>query len=263
MRQFTAEYLQATRVGMWADSREALAPLALSSRDRVLDVGAGTGAFTAVLREESSCEVVALDADTALLQEIPAPRTAGDALRLPFRDDTFDLVVCQALLVNLPDPDVVLREFARVSRDVVAVVEPDNSGVTIQSTVETEQTLARRARAMYLDGVGTDAEMGAIGDRFEDAGLRDVTVTQYPHTRKIDPPYSERAVESARRKASGQGLDSDRTEILAGDVTPEEYDDLRQDWREMGRTVIDQMQTGEYRHTETVPFYVTVGHVQS
>ena len=261
MREFTAEYLETTREGMWDDSRDALAPLQLDSCERVLDVGAGTGELTAVLREETPGEVVALDADARLLAETTDPRVRGDATRLPFGDDTFDLVVCQALLVNLPDPVDAVREFARVSRGRVAAIEPDNSAVTIESTVEAEAPLARRARECYLDGVATDASLGAARAVFADAGLRDVEVRTYDHERAIEPPYSETALTAAKRKASGQGLTADRETILAGDTTPDEFDALRQEWREMGRTVIEQMQGNDYRQRETVPFFVTVGSV--
>ncbi|PSP92246.1 SAM-dependent methyltransferase [Halobacteriales archaeon QS_4_66_20] len=263
MHRFTAEYLEATREGMWEDSRDALADLALGSRERVLDVGAGTGELTGVLREETPGTVVALDADSELLGEVPAPRVLGDATRLPFRDDAFDLVVCQALLVNLPEPERTLGAFARVSSDRVAVVEPDNSAVRIDSTVPDESPLARRARELYLDAVGTDASIGDARDLFAEVGLSEVTVRRYDHERAIEPPYSERAVESARRKASGAGLDTDRETILAGGTTPEEFDDLRQEWRAMGREAAAQMQDGEYRQREVVPFFVTVGHVRS
>jgi len=261
VRRFTAEYLEATREGMWEDSRDALADLALERCERVLDVGAGTGELTRVLREETPGEVVALDADSDLLASVPVPRVVGDATRLPFRVDSFDLVVCQALLVNLPEPGRALEEFARVSSDRVAVVEPDNSAVRIDSTVPDEPPLARRARELYLDAVGTDASIGDASDLFERAGLFEVTVRRYDHERAIGPPYSERAVESARRKASGAGLDTDRETILGGETTAEEFDDLRQEWRAMGREVAAQMQDGEYRQREVVPFFVTVGRV--
>jgi SAM-dependent methyltransferase len=261
VREFTAEYLEATREGMWDDSRAALDPLDLSARQRVLDVGAGTGELTRVLREECPGTVVALDADGELLSAVDGPRVRGDATRLPFGDDSVDLVVCQALLVNLPDPDAVVREFARVSRRTVAAIEPDNSAVSIDSTVEDEAPLARRARRLYLDGVETDASLGAARALFEDGGLSGVTVGRYNHERAVEPPYTERDVEAARRKASGEGLATDRETILAGETTPEEFEQLRQRWRAMGRTVAEQMQDGTYRQREVVPFYVTVGTV--
>jgi SAM-dependent methyltransferase len=261
VRRFTAEYLETTRDGMWNDSRDALVDLELASRQRVLDVGAGTGELTRVLREDVPGETVALDADASLLSHVSGPRIRGDATRLPFRDDVFDLVVCQALLVNLPDPLGTIREFTRVSNDCAAVVEPDNGAVSVESTVETEPPLARRARELYLDGVATDATLGAVPGLFEEAGLTDVTVRRYDHERMIEPPYTKQALESARRKANGAGIEGDRETILAGDVTAEAFDRLRDEWRAMGREVIEQMQGEEYRQREVVPFYVTVGHV--
>jgi len=247
---------------MWADSREALGDLALEECDRVLDVGCGTGELTRVLREESNGDVVGLDADADLLASVPGPNVRGDATRLPFADDSFDLVVCQALLINLPDPVAAVREFARVASQRVAAVEPNNGAVTVESTVDSEPRLARRARGRFLDGVDTDVELGAdAADAFETAGLDVVSTRRYDQELTVEPPYGERAVRAARRKATGAGLATDRETILDGDTTPEEYDALREQWREMGRVVVAQMQTDDYERRETVPFFVTVGRV--
>jgi ubiquinone/menaquinone biosynthesis C-methylase UbiE len=155
VREFSADYLETTREGMWADSREALSDLDLDSRERVLDVGCGTGELTRVLAEESGADVVGADADPRLLAAASevAPVVRADATRLPVRAGAFDLVVCQALLINLPDPVEGVREFARASSDLVAAVEPDNGAVTVDSTVDAEEPLARRARERFLDGV--------------------------------------------------------------------------------------------------------------
>ncbi|MCU4718829.1 class I SAM-dependent methyltransferase [Halapricum hydrolyticum] len=261
MRQFSAEYLETTRRGMWADSREALSDLELPSRGRVLDVGCGTGELTRVLREETPGTVVGCDADAGLLAHLEPPTVVGDATRLPFKDDGFDLVVCQALLINLPDPDAGIEELARVSTDLVAAVEPDNGAVTVESTVDAESSLARRAREQYLDGVGTDVTLGAdVLDRFEAAGLEDIRIRRYDHVRTVEPPYSEQALEDARRKVTGDGLADSRAELVAGDGL-ETYERLREEWRSMGRSVVEQMRQREYRRRETVPFYVTVGRV--
>ncbi|MFW5956469.1 MAG: class I SAM-dependent methyltransferase [Halorhabdus sp.] len=262
MRRYDAEYLEHTRQGMWDDSREALSSLELSTRQRVLDVGSGIGALTRVLREEVPGQVVGVDADRTLLEHADGPVVVGDAHRLPFVDGAFDLVICQALLINLLDPVTTLEEFARVSRDRVAVVEPDNSAVWIDSTVEREAKLADRARTYYLDGVGTDVTLGADArSLLADAGLSEIDVTRYEHARTVSPPYSKRDLQAARRKASGRGLEDDRPTMLAGGLTAAEYDALRSDWRAMGRAAVEQMQNGVYERTETVPFYVAVGTV--
>ena len=262
MRRFDAEYLTHTRRGMWADSREALSALDLSTRERVLDVGSGTGALTRVLREETPGDVVGVDADPQLLDHVEGPAVVGDAFRLPFPDDTFDLVVCQALLINLPEPVDAVREFARVSRDGVAVIEPDNGSVTVESTVDGESALAGEAREHYLAGIDTDVTLGSdVASVLAEAGLASVEITRYDHARTISPPYDEADVESARRKASGSGIATDRETLLDGGLSTEAYDRLRQRWRQMGRDVIEQMADRTYERTETVPFYVAVGQI--
>ncbi|MFC4245695.1 class I SAM-dependent methyltransferase [Natribaculum luteum] len=264
MREFSADYLSWTREGMWADSRDALSPLELENRERVLDVGCGTGELSRVLAAECPGKVVGCDADVGLLERARehVPVVAGDALRLPFPDDAFDLVVCQALLINLPDPAAAVDEFARVSSDLVAAVEPDNGAVRVDSSVPAEARLERRARRAYLKGVETDVTLGAeTRDAFADAGVDVLETLRYDHDRTIAPPYDEHALAAARRKATGAGLAGDRATMLESDLSAEGYDDLKNAWREMGRTVVDQMRDGEYRRTEVVPFYVTVGRV--
>ncbi|WP_348612766.1 class I SAM-dependent methyltransferase [Halobaculum rarum] len=285
MRRFTADYLERTRRGMW-ESREALAPLDLDDRCRILDVGCGTGELTRVLAEEApDATVVGVDADTDLLaaaqdadpvadRDDRIAYCAGDATRLPFPDDAFDLVVCQALLINLPEPAAAVREFARVSSELVAAVEPENADVEVTSTVDAEASLEARVREAYIAGVETDV---AMGDRvravFNEAGLSAVESRRYRHEKRVDPPYSEADLTDITRKASGAGLADHETELrraLDGDGESgngdkggngDGYDELRREWREMGREAARQAQAREYERVETVPFDVTVGRV--
>lgn len=265
MRRFSADYLDRTRRGLW-ESREALEPLALPGRERVLDVGCGTGELTRVLAEESpDATVVGVDADPELLR-VARERTdlrvvAGDATRLPVTDDAVDLVVCQALLVNLPDPAAAIREFARVSTDLVAVVEPDNAAVEVESTVEAEEALESRVRSAYLAGVETDVALGdRVRDLFEEAGLEVTAVRRHRHEKRVEPPYDETDVESAARKATGEGLAPHEAALRRG-LDETTYDDIRGEWRAMGREVVAQMREDDYRRHEVVPFEVTVGRV--
>ena len=278
MRRFSPEYLEYTRRGMWADGRDALVDLRLSSRERVLDVGCGTGELTRVLAAESerdgdaagtdgsAAAVVGVDADRELLRTARerggrAGYVAGDATRLPVGGGAVDLAVCQALLVNLSDPLDAVREFARVSADVVGAVEPNNADVRVSSTVAAEERLEREARAAYLRGVDTDV---ALGDRvraaFAAAGVTDVRTRRYVHEKRTEPPYAEAALNAAARKASGAGLADHRDELVAA-TSEAAYDDLRGRWREMGREVVAAMREGEYERVERVPFDVTTGRV--
>jgi hypothetical protein len=96
---------------------------------------------------------------------------------------------------------------------------------------------------------------------FDEAGLDVVSTRRYDHERVVAPPYSESAVEAARRKVTGEGLADDRETILSGETSAGEYDDLRSAWRAMGRDVVDQMGEENYVRKETFPFFVTVGRV--
>ena len=268
MRRFSAEYLERTREGMWAGSRDALADLDLSNRERILDVGCGTGELTRVLASESdaNAEVVGVDADRRLLDVASdhVPCVAGDALRLPFADDSVDCVVCQALLINLPEPAAALREFARVSTDLVAAIEPNNAAVSVDSTVDSEIELESRVREAYLRGVNTDVALGEqVESLFDDVGIAPISTRQYDHEKRTEPPYSEDALRSAKRKASGEVLADHETELRRGVADGATYDTLRRAWREMGREVIEQMQDESYERVETVPFTVTVGQVDN
>ena len=266
MRRFSPEYLSRTREGMWADSRAALTDLDLPNRRRILDVGCGTGELTRVLAADSAADIVGCDADRRLLAVASdhVPTTAGDALRLPFADDSVDLVVCQALLINLPEPAAALREFARVSSELVAAIEPNNAAVSVESTVDSEVDLDARVREAYRRGVDTDV---ALGDRietlFEAADLAVVSTRRHTHEKRTEPPYTEDDLTGAARKASGAGLADHETELRAGLADRETgYDDLRSEWREMGRHVVDEMRAGTYERIERVPFDVTVGRVE-
>lgn len=261
MRRFSAAYLAETRRGLW-DDRSALVDADLAQRSRILEVGCGSGEFTRVLAEESEAEIVALDADRRLLEQVTsATRVAGDATRLPFVDDAFDLVIGQALLINLPSPSAAVTEFARVSNDLVASIEPDNTAVKVNSTVQAEADLSERAREAFIGGIDTDVGLGhRTSDLFEEAGLRDVTVRYHPHRQRIEPPYSDNAVSGAAKKASGSRL-TDHEETLLESFDPGDFDEFREEWRAMGRRVIDQMQDDDYEREEITPFYVTVGSV--
>jgi SAM-dependent methyltransferase len=81
---------------------------------RVLDAGCGSGDWATLI---AAPEVVGVDSSTAAVK---AARERGiDALvagieALPFESGSFDLVMCNAVLYHLADPDAGLRELARV-----------------------------------------------------------------------------------------------------------------------------------------------------
>jgi len=103
------------------------AAFGLAGNEPVLDVGAGTGHLSEAFRRRGH-PVIALDASANMLRRNPtSARVRADAVRLPFPDDAFPLVVESNLLHHADDPVAVLKEMGRVSRGPVAAIEPNRN----------------------------------------------------------------------------------------------------------------------------------------
>ena len=88
--------------------------------DRVLDLAAGTGTSSEPF-DAAGVHVVPCDFSVGMLAVGKArrpdlPFLAGDAMRLPFADGSFDAVTMSFGLRNVADPDLALREILRVTR---------------------------------------------------------------------------------------------------------------------------------------------------
>ena len=92
-----------------------------------LDVCSGTGDLAIALRRSLSAGVVATDFCHPMLtraagKESSVPNVEADALMLPFRDASFDVLTIAFGLRNLEDPIRGLREFHRLLRPNGAMV---------------------------------------------------------------------------------------------------------------------------------------------
>ncbi|MFF4100925.1 demethylmenaquinone methyltransferase [Streptomyces sp. NPDC001903] len=87
---------------------------------KVLDLAAGT-ATSSLPFAATGAYVVPCDFSLGMLREGKKrhawlPLTAGDATRLPFKDDVFDTVTISFGLRNVQDTDAALRELYRVTK---------------------------------------------------------------------------------------------------------------------------------------------------
>lgn len=87
----------------------AIAEVAADLRGRILDAGCGTQPYRRLLREAS--QVVGVDLSRT---EGRRPDVLFDGHRLPFRDGSFDGVLCNQVLEHVFTPEQFLRELLRV-----------------------------------------------------------------------------------------------------------------------------------------------------
>ena len=117
----TADFVHGvTRDGLLTRMR----PLRIDAKT-VLDLGAATGSATALLRKRfGGAHVVSLDLSRNMLRQRKRRRrwftrtssVQADAQRLPFADQSFDVVFANLLLPWVNDPAAVLAEVSRVLR---------------------------------------------------------------------------------------------------------------------------------------------------
>jgi SAM-dependent methyltransferase len=133
--------------------------------DRALDLGAEDGSLAAEWRRKGRLTLL-VDVDASMLRKGGGPGAAADAMRLPVRSRSFDVVVLSAILEHVIEPGDVVAEAARVLRDrgrLVAYVPWDRAVVRLK----------RWARQLGL-GLGALAEGQAPGHlrTFDRASLR-------------------------------------------------------------------------------------------
>jgi SAM-dependent methyltransferase len=162
----------------------ALELVALTGGETVLDLGAGRG-WAAKHFALRGCRAVAIDivADDQIglgralaLMEHAGARfepVIGDFERLPFRQGSFDLVFCAAVLHHSVDLPRLLRSVFRVLKDggrIVAVNEP------CLGAGENEQEVLERDAAQELSfGIKeTRPNLGRYWAAFREAGFRDI-----------------------------------------------------------------------------------------
>lgn len=105
-------------------------------RLKVLDVGAGVGAFHSWQLSKHGFEVVAtelcpefLSSIDYLTKDVFYDRVIADCTLLPFKDCSFDVVFCKELIHHIENPMRLLSEIWRVLRPngLIAITEPCTS----------------------------------------------------------------------------------------------------------------------------------------
>ncbi len=174
--------------------------LAPSPGLRWADVGCGNGAFTELIAERCApAELQAMDpseGQLAFARTRPGARLAtfrqGDAMALPFADNSFDVAVMALVIFFVPDPAKGVAEMARVVRP---------GGIVA-------------SYAWDLQGGGFPLEPGM-------AEMRAMGMT------RPQPPSPEAAgIEASRQLWAGAGIEAVETRQITVQRTFAGFDDL-------------------------------------
>jgi ubiquinone/menaquinone biosynthesis C-methylase UbiE len=211
------------RLGDWRDDlwnidflRLMADRLGLATARYALDVGCGLGHWTRALGKvlHTDIEFVGIDREVEWARRARAssakglPRIAfcaGEAGRLPFADESFDLVTCQTLLIHLNDPLQAVREMARVLRPsgTLLLAEPNNLAqratygssqynaglVDVIPMTWKLQYVCERGKAALGRGFNSSGDM--LPNWLAQAGLQDIKVYLSDKTLPLMPPYQK------------------------------------------------------------------------
>jgi 2-polyprenyl-3-methyl-5-hydroxy-6-metoxy-1,4-benzoquinol methylase len=92
---------------------------------RILDVGCGDGFFLEVAAREGF-SVFGVDSSDAAAKAAKIPFALSNVSAIPFKDNSFDLVLCTEVLENLPKNVLrsALKELQRLSRKYLLIGVP-------------------------------------------------------------------------------------------------------------------------------------------
>jgi SAM-dependent methyltransferase len=153
-----------------------------------LDIACGDGAYADWLSRRFGIPVVGLDTNFSFLrlarrrpirrqESLQVLSLAGNALMLPFADESFDAVWCAQSLYSLPDPTTVLKEMRRVTRPggTAAVLENDTLHEVILPWPPDLELAIRQAEWASFCGERSDPEKLYLGrylpEAFHSAGF--------------------------------------------------------------------------------------------
>lgn len=193
------------------DLKRIIGDLPLQPGMRVLDMACGDGVYSVWIAQRigEQGQVVGVDVDPAYLAVAQKHAASSDARerirfetgsidRLPFADNTFDLVWCAHSLYSLPDPIAALRELRRVVQPGGRVIILENDTlhhmllpwpVELEFAVRSAQYAALTAQQQN----GTKFYIGRhLCSSFETAGLEQCHIATYAIARRAPLTADER-----------------------------------------------------------------------
>jgi len=174
---------------IWPQEKKLIDFYRLPRNARVLDVGAGTGEFSArVAQAYPTAHVLGVELLPASVEHARrqhaalAPRVkfeTGDAFHLAHPDNTFDLVANRHMVQLVPHVERILAELVRVTKPGghVHVLAEDYTMLHMMSGPLDPDVLWRKGPVEFSERTGTDSRIGRRAwTLMREAGLKDVRV---------------------------------------------------------------------------------------
>jgi SAM-dependent methyltransferase len=156
----------------------------------VLDLGCGTGAITRGIADRvgPTGSAIGVDESGAMLSAAGVGAHArlklsfveGDALALPFPDDSFDVVSSARMLQWLREPERAVAEMRRVARPggLVVILDYDHTSASWEPEIPSAMVEFYASWLRWRTDAGLDNRiLLRLASLLEDAGLADVRVT--------------------------------------------------------------------------------------
>lgn len=257
----SAEYFDEARSFWWnSDFIDLMATrLKLTEFQNILDIGCGLGHWGQVLAPVlcKKAKVIGVDREHEWVSTANRLVTEGhidkrfsfiqgDVMSLPFKDESFDFVTGQTVLIHLKDPVIALKEIKRVLKPggLLLSSEPNNlANATVSNNVIDKLSIDDRMiriknnlrvqKGKEVLGEGFNSLGDLVPGQMASIGFKNITVHQSDKSFSLIPPYSterEQAVIKTKRdwvdrEFTGWHRDDLKRYFLAGGGSEEEYDE--------------------------------------
>jgi len=155
--------------------------LPIKGGDRVLDAGCGTGRLIPYLKKSAgdSGHIVEMDFAKKMLDIAHSKHSfspiwfiRSDAQHIPFKEKSFDVVVCFALFPHIPDKQKALKEFKRILKR--------NCPLVVAHTMSRDElnTFHKKVKGPVTQDLLPDQE--EMKKLFLNAGFQSFTITDQP-----------------------------------------------------------------------------------
>ena len=168
---------------------------------RILDIGTGCG-FLAILLAEEGHEVTGVDISPLMLEEAAycanARRAAvdfrpGNAEKLPFGDDCFDLVISRNLVWTLQNPETAFSEWHRILKPGGMLVYLDANFYLHLFDPQQKEQLEK-----FRQAAGVHESTPLYGSGHSNTSVMDSVAPRLPLSAQKRPEWDKKALSQAR-----------------------------------------------------------------